>query len=170
MDVFRRKIKSRVQYLGEICDLVYNNNSFIGIADDSERVIKYNDKFAMEIVRSFDEDIDDYVLIFILRYMGCIIDSLRIKTMYIFTENDLDRLIDFYGIQMRKKWYPCDICCDVFNVKHNCSRKEICPISKVPIVIKKELECKHSFEKNYIDTWLQNNKECPVCRKAVLPK
>ena len=36
--------------------------------------------------------------------------------------------------------------------------------------IKRILKCNHGFHQGCIDTWLENNTNCPVCRTSVLEK
>tara|TARA_B100001094_G_scaffold160520_1_gene155265 strand:- start:188 stop:445 length:258 start_codon:yes stop_codon:yes gene_type:complete len=52
-----------------------------------------------------------------------------------------------------KKKFECAICLD--NDNHN--------------IRKRKLNCGHKYHFSCIETWLKNNKTCPLCKKETLP-
>ena len=82
--------------------------------------------------------------------------------------------IYFYGIVKKKVVKECN------NYKINNELKEKILIDETEIIcsiclenFKKnekyiEFECKHIYHKDCIKEWLQNNKNCPNCRKIII--
>jgi hypothetical protein len=88
--------------------------------------------------------------------------NLNTNILFNFNENkdsglNVKNLIKNSKIIIYKYNFFCSIC------------QEDCEISnKQDVLILRELICKHSFHIQCIDTWLSNNKSCPICRKLLI--